>query len=63
MVAMVTKQKIFDQLYLLSDIQGWTYTSQKFHVPRSRYPWYPLWFQNPWYPKGYKEFQVQALKF
>ena len=36
MVTMVTKQKIFDQLYLWWDIQGWTYTSQKFHGPRSR---------------------------
>ena len=36
---MVTKQKIFDQLYLLWDVQGWTYTSQKFHVPRSREIW------------------------
>ena len=64
MVTMMTKQKIFDQLYLLWDIQGWTYTSQKFHVPKSRElgdnrgegrpdpPWYPIWFQNPWYPKG-----------
>ena len=36
MATMVTKQKIFDQLYLFWDIQGWTYTSQKFHVPRSK---------------------------
>ena len=27
MVTMVTKQKIFDQLYLFWDIQRWTYTS------------------------------------
>ena len=29
-VTMETKQKIFDQLYLLWHIQGWTYTSQNF---------------------------------
>ena len=39
MVTMVTKQKIFDQLYLLWYIQGRTYTSQKFQVPRSRELW------------------------
>ena len=39
MVTMVTKQKIFNQLYLLWDIQGWTYTSQKFDVPTSRESW------------------------
>ena len=39
MVTMVTKQKIFDQLYIFWEIQWWTFTSQKFHVPRSRKLW------------------------
>ena len=57
LVTIVTKRKIFDQLYLFWDIQGWTYTSQKFHVPRSR----ELWDNRggrpdppPWYPCGSK---------
>ena len=33
MVTMVTKQKIFDQLYLLWDIQGWIYILQNFTFP------------------------------
>ena len=63
MVTMVTKQKIFDKLYLYEKFKDEPiYTSQKFHVPMSREllwdnsgvpsPWYPMWFQNPLYPKG-----------
>ena len=38
-VTMVTKQKIFEQLYLLWDLQGWNYTSQDFQGPTSRELW------------------------
>ena len=38
MVSVVAKQKIFSQLYVLWDIQGWTCTSQ-FHFPTSSELW------------------------
>ena len=64
---MVTKQKIFDQLYFYETFnnepiphKNFTFLGQgSYEITegggegvRPESPWYPMWFQNPWYPRG-----------
>ena len=77
MVTMVTKQTIFDQLYFCETFKDEPIPNRNFTFlgqgnceitgggggGGESGHWYPMWFQNPWYPKGCSGRQGGELRF